>query len=131
MDGALAPTESVSTYFHSDTPISREPGLVAVFQEIRDYIAKKLEGWLRYFGKLKVYKKLISEFFDETVNNSHKFTKQNFLDRRGRHRVYAVVKTVNKELDELTNDVLNSEKDNIKILKRLDDIRGMILDIIM
>ena len=43
MDGALAPTESVSTYFHSDTPISREPGLVAVFKDIRDYIAKKLE----------------------------------------------------------------------------------------
>jgi Rrf2 family cysteine metabolism transcriptional repressor len=43
MDGALAPTESVSTYFHSDTPISKEPNMVAVFQEIRDYIAHKLE----------------------------------------------------------------------------------------
>ena len=43
MDGALAPTESVSTYFHSDTPISKEPGLISVFREIRDYIAKKLE----------------------------------------------------------------------------------------
>ncbi len=43
MDGALAPTESVSTYFHSDTPISKEPGLIAVFQDIRDYIARKLE----------------------------------------------------------------------------------------
>jgi Rrf2 family protein len=43
MDGALAPTESVSIYFHSDTPISKEPGLLAVFQDIRDYIAAKLE----------------------------------------------------------------------------------------
>ena len=43
MDGALAPTESVSTYFYSDTPISREPALLNVFQEIRDYIAHKLE----------------------------------------------------------------------------------------
>ncbi|MDH4201989.1 MAG: Rrf2 family transcriptional regulator [Phycisphaerae bacterium] len=43
MDGALAPTESVSTYFHSDTPLSKEPNLLAVFQDIRDYIAKKLE----------------------------------------------------------------------------------------
>jgi Rrf2 family protein len=44
MDGALAPTESVSTYFHSDTPISKEPNLLAVFQDIRDYIANKLEN---------------------------------------------------------------------------------------
>ena len=43
MDGALAPTESVSTYFHSDTPISKEPAMVAIFQDIRDYIANKLE----------------------------------------------------------------------------------------
>lgn len=44
MDGALAPTESVSTYYYSDTPISKEPALLDVFQEIRDYIAQKLEN---------------------------------------------------------------------------------------
>jgi len=44
MDGALAPTESVSTYFHSDTPLSKEPNLLAVLQDIRDYISNKLEN---------------------------------------------------------------------------------------
>ena len=43
MDGALAPTESVSTYFYSDTPLGQEAKVIAVFQEIRDYIAHKLE----------------------------------------------------------------------------------------
>ncbi len=43
MDGALAPTESVSTYFFSDTPIAREEKLLSVFREIRDYIAGRLE----------------------------------------------------------------------------------------
>jgi len=81
--------------------------------------------------ELKIYKKLISEFLDEAVSNSHKFSKQSFLDRRGRHRVFAVVKKINEELELLTKDVLNGEKDNIKILQRLDDIRGLILDIIM
>lgn len=81
--------------------------------------------------ELKIYKKLISEFLDEAVNGSHKFTKNNFLDRRGRHRVYAVVKKINSELENLTKDVLNEEKDNIKILQRVEDIRGLILDIIM
>ena len=44
MDGALAPTESVSTYFYSDTPISKEPQLLEVFKDIRDYISNKLEN---------------------------------------------------------------------------------------
>lgn len=43
MDGALAPTESVSKYFFSSTPLSKEKKIVKVFKEIRDYVATKLE----------------------------------------------------------------------------------------
>ena len=43
MDGALAPTESVSTYFYSNTPITKEPALLEVFKDIREYISEKLE----------------------------------------------------------------------------------------
>lgn len=80
---------------------------------------------------LKVYKQLISEFLDEAVSHSHSFTKKSFLDRRGRHRVYAIIKKINEELIELTNEVLKSEQDNLSILKKLDDIRGLILDLLL
>ncbi|MBE0535478.1 MAG: Rrf2 family transcriptional regulator [Phycisphaerae bacterium] len=43
MDGALAPTESVSKYFFSDTPLAKEKKMIAVLGEIRDYIAGRLE----------------------------------------------------------------------------------------
>ena len=43
MDGPLAPVESVSRYFYSETPLSREKKVIKVFREIRDYIAKRLE----------------------------------------------------------------------------------------
>jgi Rrf2 family protein len=43
LDGALAPTQSVSVYFYESTPIEKEKNLVRVFKEIRDYIAEKLE----------------------------------------------------------------------------------------
>lgn len=44
MDGALAPTESVSKYFFASTPLSREKQITRVMKEIRDYIAKRLEA---------------------------------------------------------------------------------------
>jgi Rrf2 family transcriptional regulator, cysteine metabolism repressor len=44
MDGALAPTESVSRFFYHATPIEREAGLVRVFREVRDLVARKLES---------------------------------------------------------------------------------------
>ncbi|UCE98713.1 MAG: Rrf2 family transcriptional regulator [Planctomycetota bacterium] len=43
MDGALAPTESVSKYFYSDTPLGKEKKIVKVFKEIRDYVSGRLE----------------------------------------------------------------------------------------
>lgn len=42
-DGALAPTESVSTNFYESTPIEKEKSLTAVFKDIRDYVSDKLE----------------------------------------------------------------------------------------
>ncbi|HEY5585904.1 MAG TPA: YaaR family protein [Ruminiclostridium sp.] len=80
---------------------------------------------------LKIYKQLISEFLDQAVTHAHSFTKKSFLDRRGRHRVYAIIKKVNEGLIELTNEVLKAEQDNINILKKLDDIRGLILDLFL
>ena len=44
MDGALAPTESVSKYFFSHTPLEQEKKMLLVLREIRDYIAQRLEG---------------------------------------------------------------------------------------
>jgi Rrf2 family protein len=43
MDGALAPTESVSKYFYSNTPLVKEKKVIRVFKEIRNYIADRLE----------------------------------------------------------------------------------------
>jgi Rrf2 family cysteine metabolism transcriptional repressor len=42
-DGALAPTESVSKYFHESTPIEKEKKMIALFRQVRDYISDKLE----------------------------------------------------------------------------------------
>ncbi|HZX20898.1 MAG TPA: YaaR family protein [Clostridia bacterium] len=77
------------------------------------------------------YKNLVREFLDVAVKNSHKFSKQNFLDRRGRHRVYCIVKNVDRELEAITKEFLNNEVDRLAIVKRLDDIRGMLLDVFM
>ncbi len=43
-DGALAPTESVSSYFYESTPIEKEKKLMGVFKEVRDYTAAKMEN---------------------------------------------------------------------------------------
>jgi len=82
-------------------------------------------------AELKAYKRLISEFLEESVRSFARFSKESYMDRRGRHRLYATVKKVNENLEELTKEVLSSEKDHLKILGKIEDIRGLILDIIL
>lgn len=82
-----------------------------------------------FIEDLVEYKKLVKEFLNVSVNNSHVFYKENSLDRRGRHRVYSIVKQVDSELDGLTKDFLDIEGNRLKILKRLDSIKGLLLDI--
>jgi len=80
---------------------------------------------------LREYRSLVGEFINEVVTNSHEFSRENFLDRRGRHRVYGIVRLVNKELDELAQDLLSNEHNHLSILDRVDQIRGLLLDIII
>ncbi len=79
---------------------------------------------------MKHYRELIKEFMNEIVNRSHKFSRENFLDKKGRHRVYTMIKLVDKNLDELAMELIKDEKDHITILNKIDEIRGLLLDIL-
>lgn len=78
---------------------------------------------------MRKYRELVKGFLNEVVNRSHKFSRENFLDRRGRHRVYGIVKLVDKNLDELVGELVKEEKNHLEIVGRIDDIRGLLLDI--
>lgn len=78
---------------------------------------------------MKKYRGLVKDFMNEVVNRSHKFSRENFLDRRGRHRVYGLVKLVDKNLDDLAGELVKEENDHLAILGKVDEIRGLLLDI--
>lgn len=78
---------------------------------------------------MRRYRSLIKEFMNEIVNRSHKFSRENFLDRRGRHRVYGIIRLVDEKLDELAQELVKDEKDTIAILAKVGEIRGLLLDI--
>lgn len=79
---------------------------------------------------MRRYRTLIKDFMNEIVNRSHKFSRENFLDRRGRHRVYGIIRLVDEKLDELAQALVSEECDKIAILAKVDEIRGLLLDIL-
>ena len=74
---------------------------------------------------MKKYRELVKGFLNEVVSRSHEFSRENFLDRRGRHRVYGIVRLV----DDLAGELVKDEKDHLAIISKIDDIRGLLLDI--
>ncbi len=75
------------------------------------------------------YRILIKDFLNEVVTRSHAFSRENFLDRRGRHRVYGIIRLIDENLDELAQELVKDEKDNISILAKIGQIQGLLLDI--
>lgn len=78
---------------------------------------------------MKRYRTLIKDFLNEVVYRSHKFSRENFLDRKGRHRVYGIIKLIDENLDELASELVSDEKDHISILSKIGEIEGLLLDI--
>lgn len=78
---------------------------------------------------MKMYRGLVKEFMNEIVTHSHEFSRENFLDRRGRHRVYGIIRLIDKNLDELAKELMIDEKDHLAILSKIDEIKGLLLDI--
>ncbi|MDD6571522.1 MAG: YaaR family protein [Thermoflexaceae bacterium] len=78
---------------------------------------------------MRRYRELVKGFMNEVVNRSHEFSRENFLDRRGRHRVYGIVKLVDKNLDDLAGELIKEEKDQLTILEKVNEIQGLLLDI--
>ena len=97
------------------TDIEKEGKKIAKHMDVRD---------------MKYYRSLIQQFMNEIVSRSHKFSRENFLDRRGRHRVYGMIKLVDENLDLLAAELLKEEKDHLFILSKIDEIRGLLLDIL-
>ncbi|MBO4376014.1 MAG: YaaR family protein [Lachnospiraceae bacterium] len=101
--------------------------LVSLMNEITEQgakIAKKKD-----IRDMKHYRGLIKEFLNEIVSRSHNFSRENFLDKRGRHRVYGIIRLVDENLDKLAQELCKDEKDNISILGTIGEIRGLLLDI--
>lgn len=78
---------------------------------------------------MRHYRGLVKEFLNEVVTHSHSFSRENFLDRRGRHRVYGIIRLVDENLDQLAQELMKDEKDNLAILNKIGEIQGLLLDI--
>ena len=89
----------------------------------------KLLAESRTIDNLRKYKKLVKDFMEEAVSNGLQLEEQRGFNRRGRTKVYKIVKEVDSKLIELTNAVLDKEKKGLDALSLVGEIHGLLINI--
>lgn len=108
-----------------------DEGLAARLQSMIEDITQqgKLLSKKNDIRDMQRYRMLIKGFLNEVVTRSHAFSRENYLDKKGRHRVYGIIRLVDENLDALAQELIRDEKDTIAIMGRIGTIEGLLLDI--
>lgn len=78
---------------------------------------------------IKKYRRLVAAFIKEAMSQTYELNQETHWDRSGNRKSYLTVKSINQALEELTAEVLKREKKQIDLVAKLDQIRGLLLDL--
>ncbi len=78
---------------------------------------------------IKKYRRLVASFIREAMSQTYEINEETHWDRSGNRKNYLTVRNINQALEELTDEVMNREKKQIDLVAKLDEIRGMLLDL--
>jgi uncharacterized protein YaaR (DUF327 family) len=78
----------------------------------------------QYRGRLK-------DLLTEAMKNAYTLSSEYITDLNGRQRVYTTISMIDGKLDELAKDILQENSDRLDYLSRVDEIRGLIMDMLL
>ncbi len=83
----------------------------------------------RNLANLRRYRDLVREFLRKAVAGSYSLKGDRRWDGRGHRKVYYLIEKVNSSLEELVAMVLKKQENTLKLMAKLDEIRGLLLDL--
>lgn len=75
------------------------------------------------------YKNLVKEFLAIIIKNVYLLKEKSNLTAKGKHNVFVLIENADKALEELAKIALDKEVDNLKILEKVGEIKGILIDI--
>ena len=102
-------------------------------QKALDEIDKKGQSLVenRTVENLYVYKDLIKGFIEETVMKGLEIRERRGFSRTGRTKVMRTVAEVDAKLIELTNLIIKREHKGINVLKKVGEVQGLLVNILI
>lgn len=97
---------------------------------------ERIEEASRRFGQQSTpdtligYKQAIREFLEEFLKKSHKRRRLSVFDPQAEHDLVLLVRTIDSRLEDLSGQFIRQEGAQLQLLSLLDEIRGMLLDLV-
>ncbi|HZG16774.1 MAG TPA: YaaR family protein [Candidatus Bathyarchaeia archaeon] len=76
-----------------------------------------------------LYKNLVKRFMEEAVKYGVSLDDRKGMNRRGRSRLYKIIKEVDSHLLQLADDLISEQAPMIDLLARIGEIRGMLINL--
>lgn len=75
------------------------------------------------------YKALVKRFMEEAVKFGVALEERRGTNRRGRSRLYKIIKEVDSHLMQLAEELLSEQAPTIDLLARIGEIRGLLINL--
>lgn len=121
----------------------KSPAFQDLFQQANQRLTKgELDNLMRQIddmGKLlskqmtwkalQDYKERVRRFLEQIVKYGFSSKEKQGFDKRGRMRLYKIISQIDDLMAELAEKVVADEKDNLEILDKIGDIRGLLINL--
>ncbi|MFN2364091.1 MAG: YaaR family protein [Halarsenatibacteraceae bacterium] len=78
---------------------------------------------------LQAYKEQVKEFL-KIIQKEFARTKQSFSwDNQGNLKTYMIIEKINNQMEKLQEEFIQDQADVLEVVRRIDEIRGLLLDL--
>lgn len=122
--------------FDEELKIATKDKLKVYFEDILTQIESqgKILVQSPIYENLTQYKNLVQTFMEKVVKNLYSIeenvtTIRSAQAQIGQRKVYLIIKEINRNLAELTEEVISGQANSIDIAAKIDMIQGLLMDI--
>lgn len=116
-----------SEVLHAEAVEVRDIDLAAALEEVEEYAQRLRESPI--LENLLRYKKKVRAILLFLVEQSYDVRENAVYDFQGRRRLLVLVESIDQRLEDLTRDFLSRQTSSLDLVGRLDEIRGLLLDL--
>jgi hypothetical protein len=129
--GGIEGIEAKKTSFIEELRETSDLKTKEILDEVLGSIDEAAREFLEHttYENLLIYKGLVQRFMKVAIERLYKVKERLSSKATDRQKIYTIIEEVDKKLKLLTEEILSKQNDPLSLIAKMDEIRGMLVDI--